>query len=278
MNKTYTYRVKASYNDSTDLCSQPVQIFFPTWVKPVRTPFFGAPFEIPGTIEAEDFDKGGQDFTYHDADASNIPGKYRPDEAVDIYDRLGTGFHIGNAIPGEWYEYSIDIQTEGLYNVTAHLASVYRGGKFQITIDTIHSDIITMDGSGSNLNTKPFTTEMYLYPGKKIMRFIVISDPVFNIDKITFELKNATGTIDRKIEKPFFVYQNRSNEIIITQKSEEQIKQIGLYSLTGSLLKAVNNPGSQTVISVNNLPSGIYIIQASGLSKRYSEKIVINQF
>lgn len=276
MNQTYTYRIIAHYNDTTDLYSQPIQVFFPAWEKPVRTPFLGAPMSIPGIIEAEDFDIGGEDFTYHDADEANIPGKYRPDEAVDIYDRLGNGFHIGNAIAGEWYEYSIDIKTEGLYNVTAHLASVYRGGKFQITIDSIQSKIVTMDGSGSNLNTKPFSTEMYLYPGTNIMRFTVISNPVFNIDKIVFELKNATAVIDRKIEKPFFVYQNKSNEVIITQKSGQQIKRIGLYSLTGSLLKVVNNPESQTVISVNDLPSGIYIVQALNATKRFSEKIVIN--
>jgi hypothetical protein len=86
-------------------------MFFPAWLKPVRTPFAGATHEIPGTIEAEDFDMGGEDFTYHDADVSNIPGKYRPDEGVDIYDRLGTGFHIGNAIAGEWYEYSVDVKS-----------------------------------------------------------------------------------------------------------------------------------------------------------------------
>lgn len=278
MNQTYTYRVIAHYKDTTDLYSQPVQVFFPAWVKPVRTPFLGAPLTIPGTIEAEDFDKGGEDFTYHDADVSNIPGKYRPEEGVDIYDRLGDGFHVGNAIEGEWYEYTVDIKEEGLYKVSTQLASVYRGGKFQISIDTIQSDTITMSGSGSNLNTKPFSTEMYLYPGIQIMRFNVISNPTFNIDKIIFELKNATGATVLDVEKPFLTVQNNSNEIIITQKSGLQLQRIGLYSITGSLVKVVGNPGARTIIQVNDLPSGVYIVQCSSASKRFSEKIVINNF
>jgi hypothetical protein len=278
MNKTYTYRVVAHYNDTTDNYSQPVQVFFPTWVKPVRTPFFGAALEIPGTIEAEDFDKGGEDFTYHDADESNLPGKYRPNEAVDIYDRLGEGFHVGNALEGEWYEYTVNIKTEGLYTVSAHLASVYRGGNFQISVDSVHSEIITMTGSASNLTTKPFTTEMYLYPGIKIMRFTVISNPVFNIDKIVFELKNTTATNYLQYVQSFFMIRNISNEIIISSKSNQQLRQIGLYSITGSLLKMIQNPGLQTVIPTNDLPAGIYIVQGSNSTKRFSEKIVINKF
>lgn len=278
MNKTYTYRVIAHYNHTTDKYSQPVQVFFPTWVKPVRTPFLGAPMPIPGTIEAEDFDKGGQDFTYHDADESNIPGKYRPDEGVDIYDRLGDGFHIGNAIEGEWYEYTVDIKTEGLYIVTSHLASTARGGKFQISIGTVLSDILVMSGSSSNLTTKPIVTEMYLYPGVKIMRFSVISNPIFNIDKIVFELKSTAVAKELAKEKPFLIAQNQSNEIVVSQRSGQQLQRIGLYSITGSLLKLIENPGTRTIISTNNLPSGIYIVQGSNSTNRFSEKIVIKNF
>lgn len=278
MSKTYTYRVIAHYNDTTDLFSQPVQILFPAWTKPVRMPFYGTPLGIPGTIEAEDFDKGGEDFTWHDADELNIPGKYRPSEGVDIYDRLGNGFHIGNVMAGEWYEYSVDIKTKGLYSVSSHLASVYDGGKFRIIIDTIQSEIITVSSSNSNLNTKPFTTEMYLDPGVKIMRFSVIATPIFNIDKIIFDLKSPVSDIEMKNEKPFFVYQNSSDEIVVNLKTNQQLNKIGLYSVSGSLLKMVNTPGSQTIIPANNLPAGVYIIQVSGLSKQFSEKIVINRF
>jgi hypothetical protein len=275
MNQTYTYRVIAHYTDNTDLYSQPVQILFPTWVKPVRIPFHGTPHEIPGTIEAEDFDIGGEDFTYHDADVANIPGKYRPDEGVDIYDRLGTGFHIGNAIAGEWYEYSVDVKSEGLYTVTSHLATVYNGGKFQISVDSVHSEIITVSSTQSNLNTKPFSTEMYLRPGKQIMRFTVVANPLFNIDKIVFDLKTSARTVENGYEIPFTLTQTRG-KITVTQKPNQKPENISLYSVTGSLIKVIKNPGNQTVIPTGDLPAGVYIIQVSSASKRFSEKVVIN--
>ena len=278
MNQSYTYRVIAHNIDTTDHYSQPVQVFFPTWTKPVRNPFIGVPHEIPGTIEAEDFDIGSEDFTYHDADVSNIPGKYRPDEGVDIYDRLGDGFHIGNAIAGEWYEYTVDIKTEGLYNVTSHLATVYNGGKFQITIDSVQSEIITVSSTLSNLNTKPFTTEIYLFPGTQIMRFTVISNPLFNIDKLVFEMATPAIKTDSGNEKPFTVFQNNSAELIINLQPGDNFNRINLHSVTGSLIRVIENPEIHNVISVSNLPAGIYIVEATGKSKRYSEKIIIKQF
>ncbi len=277
MNKLYTYRVIAHYRDTTALYSQPVQILFPTWVKPVRKPFLGAPMAIPGTIEAEDYDIGGQAFTYFDADEINIPGEYRPSEAVDVYNRLGTGFHIGNANAGEWYEYTVDIKTEGLYKVDSHIAAVEKGGKFQITIDTVKSEIVTVVSTLSNLTTKANTTEMYLYPGIKIMRFTIIANPLFNIDKIVFTLKNTTNVSVQETGKPFSAYQNSFNEIVIQQATGTNIKEIALCSITGSVLKLVKNTASKTVIPVEGLPSGIYIIQAVTGSKRYSEKIIINR-
>jgi hypothetical protein len=275
MNQTYTYRVISYCSDTTDLYSQPVQVFFPSWVKPVRIPFLGAPHEIPGTIEAEDFDKGGEDFTYHDADESNIPGKYRPEEGVDIYDRLGTGFHIGNALAGEWYEYSVEIKEEGWYDVAAHIASMYRGGTFRISIDSIQSEIITVTGSGSNLTTKPFGTEMYLYPGEKIMRFSVISNPTFNIDKFTFDLKNATNTADLTLDEPFNLYQNNSGTIRIKLNPGFQKVGIELYTVTGVLLKTENNVKEETLIPTHDFPSGVYIVRVRTPEKWFSKKIVI---
>src|SRR5438552_2565558 len=48
------------------------------------TPFTGVPYPIPGTIEAENFDKGGEGVAYHDTDAANLGGQYRTTEGVDI--------------------------------------------------------------------------------------------------------------------------------------------------------------------------------------------------
>src|SRR5207245_7423153 len=45
--------------------------------------FTGFPQAVPGTIQAEDFDGGGEGVAYHDTDTSNNGGQYRS-TAVDI--------------------------------------------------------------------------------------------------------------------------------------------------------------------------------------------------
>jgi len=49
-----------------------------------QSPYSGTPRSIPGTIQAEDFDKGGEGTAYHDPDSFNKVGQYRLTEGVDI--------------------------------------------------------------------------------------------------------------------------------------------------------------------------------------------------
>ena len=49
-----------------------------------QMPFYGTPFAIPGRIQAEDFDTGGESVAYHDEDTGNNGNQYRTLEDVDI--------------------------------------------------------------------------------------------------------------------------------------------------------------------------------------------------
>lgn len=275
MNQYYSYRVLAHYNDSIDLYSQPFQVFFPAWTKPVRTPFHGNPLTIPGIIEAEDFDKGGEGFTYHDADETNIAGDYRPDEPVDIYDRLGDGFHIGNAIAGEWYEYSVNVETEGTYEITFHLASLYGGGTFQISVDSLKSEELTAPACYSWLNTKPVSTSMYLPEGRHIVRFTVLSDPLFNFDKMVFDLKTGVNRITGR-QKPIIAYQNNQGALIIKQDYDQNPDMLKVFSATGGLIKSIVHPDKITEIPAYLTPPGLYIIQSITNKQRQTQKIILH--
>jgi hypothetical protein len=271
-NSYHNYRVIAWYDDTVEVYSHPVRIFFPAWIKPERKPFHGSPLAIPGVVEAEDFDLGGEGLAYHDADAANIPGKYRPDEGVDIYDRLGDGFHVGNAIPGEWLEYSLNVQSEGWYNVTTYIAALQGGGTFQMNVDTVTSEIITVKSSSSALNTLPYTTRLHLKAGEQIMRFSILSSPAFNIDKMIFEL--ATSAEISTLTNGFNAYQNQHKELVIhfTGESPELLY---LYNLSGALLYAEKNLFSETRISTGLFPAGVYMIRCNYKNGIQSQKIIL---
>jgi len=277
MNQTYTYRIIASYTDSTELISQPYQVFFPTWTKPARVPFHGSPLSVPGTIQAEDFDKGGEGFTYHDADQSNIPGKYRPSEAVDIYERPGDGFHVGNIIAGEWYEYSVNIKTTGIYNITFYFASYFTGGKFSFSVDSLNSDILTVIGSGSNLNTKPVLTQMNLHSGNRVLRFNVVSaSQNYNFDKVTFDLATSAQKQIEPHEKPFAISIENGQNLIIDFQHKVLKSKIGLFSSNGQLLYLSDEFSERCTVPVGHLPAGVYIVSIANQTGKFSEKIIIH--
>jgi hypothetical protein len=90
---------------------------------------------MPGTIQAEDYDNGGEEIAYHDTDAVNVGGAYRTD-GVDI--KMSTDSPaIGWVNVGEWWEYTVNVPTGGTYNLEARVASAYDGKSFHIQIDGV---------------------------------------------------------------------------------------------------------------------------------------------
>ena len=90
-----------------------------------RHPYPGPdPHPIPGTMEAEDYDAGGEGVAYHDTTLGNQGGEYRDDD-VDIESTtdVGGGYNVGWIKEGEWLEYSVDVASAGLYDVQVRVAS-----------------------------------------------------------------------------------------------------------------------------------------------------------
>ena len=98
------------------------------------TPFYGTPLAVPGIVEAEDFDLGGEGIAYHDTTDENQGGQYRTSEGVDIENCSAGGYNIGFTMGGEWIKYTINVATTGLYNITSMVSSP-NGGSFSLSID-----------------------------------------------------------------------------------------------------------------------------------------------
>ncbi|MEO0795270.1 MAG: carbohydrate-binding protein [Verrucomicrobiota bacterium] len=90
-----------------------------------QAPFGGTAHAIPGTIEAEDFDIGGEDVAYNDTASGNSGAStYRAGENVDIEATTDTGggVNVGWIAGGEWLEYTVDA-AEGSYDIELRVAS-----------------------------------------------------------------------------------------------------------------------------------------------------------
>ena len=107
-----------------------------------QTPFHGTPFQVtdagPVTIQAEDFDRGGEGVAYHDlTPTTNTGNAYRTADGVDVKPTTdaGGGFRLSDAMAGEWLEYTIDVADAGNYDLEVRVGSPAAGGTLHLEID-----------------------------------------------------------------------------------------------------------------------------------------------
>ena len=85
----------------------------------------GAPAHaVPGQIQAEDYDMGGEGVGYHDLSAGNSGTAYRSDD-VDIKVVADGSTVVGWFQSGEWLAYALDVTADGSYDVRLRTGSAY---------------------------------------------------------------------------------------------------------------------------------------------------------
>lgn len=92
----------------------------------------GTVHPVPGVIQAEDF-RGD---AYWDSTAGNSGNAYRATD-VDIQPASdsGGGFNVAWVAAGEWLDYTIRVQTAGLYDLSARVASPYAGKSLRFMVN-----------------------------------------------------------------------------------------------------------------------------------------------
>jgi predicted Rdx family selenoprotein len=101
-------------------------------------PYGGTPVQLPGTIQAENFDTGGSTIAYSDSTSGNSGGAYRT-ESVDIESTsdTGGGYDVGWIAQGEWLKYTVNVTSAGTYNIAARVAASGAGGTFHIEVNGV---------------------------------------------------------------------------------------------------------------------------------------------
>jgi endonuclease/exonuclease/phosphatase family metal-dependent hydrolase len=154
--------------------------------------FGGSPAQIPGTIQAEDFDEGGQGLSYWDDSWGNNGGAYRSTD-VDIAGTPTGGNTIGWAGAGEWLRYTVNVTASGYYTVVARVASAGPGGAFHLEFNgEDRSGAIWVPNTGSWENYQDSTATVWLDAGVQVMRLVFdvnsgSTNAVGNISSFRFE-------------------------------------------------------------------------------------------
>jgi lysophospholipase L1-like esterase len=168
------------------------------------TPFKGVPINLPGKLEVEDYDLGGQNIAYNDFDVNNHSGQYRPTEGVDVENCGEGGYDIGGVSAGEWMSYTVNVTQSGTYTLQVRVASPNSQKSFHVELNgkDISGPIsVPNTGDWQKYQTVSVTTPA-LTTGKQTLRIVMDSDG-FNLNYLTFvsnENPNAGFSLPGRVE------------------------------------------------------------------------------
>lgn len=240
------------------------------------TAFLGTPSPVPGRIEAEHYDLGGEGRAYHDADANNIGLAFRPNEGVDLEASNDQGFDVYWITAGEWLEYTIQVDESGLYDFKSYMASVPGFGNFRLLIDNVDvSGQRSVTHTGGWQFWKPFEVNAVpLEAGVHIMRFEFDSATdktgwLFSFNYVVVERSVSTGIGNSEMPpQDFVLHQNYPNPFsqftsIRFELAKRSHATLTIYNLIGQeVAKLLDDelPATSHEIewNVTGMPAGVY--------------------
>ncbi len=163
-----------------------------------QLPYGGVVRSIPGTIEAEDYDTGGKFVAYYDTTEANRGGQCRSDD-VDIETCSEGGYDVTGICPGEWLEYSVDVNSSGLYKITTRVASADSNGEFRIEFNgRDETGPVLFSATGEEQIFSDTDVNVFLKKGEYTMR-LLMDTKGWSINKLTFtKFGNGNGSALRE--------------------------------------------------------------------------------
>jgi beta-glucosidase len=104
---------------------------------PSQLPYGGTVPALPATIQAANYDTGGQGVAYGNPESGNPGGAYRTDDVgIEVTADAGGGYDVGYLNNGEWLEYTVNPpDASALYNISVRVAAPAAGGLLRVRLD-----------------------------------------------------------------------------------------------------------------------------------------------
>jgi Carbohydrate binding module (family 6) len=108
-----------------------------------EAPYGGTAAAVPGTVQAENYDTGGQGVAYSVTSTNGSGNSYRTDGVdLEATTDTGGGYDLGWTGSGQWFKYTVNVATAGTYTVALRLAAP------AAVTDALHID----NAAGTNLS------------------------------------------------------------------------------------------------------------------------------
>ena len=173
---------------------------------------------IPGKVQAENYNKGGAGKAYMDLDKGNEGGKLRKDD-VDIY-QPNMGIVVGHCQKSEWLKYTVNVEADGEYEISALVAGDNGTGSFALYMDSVKIGTeIVNEGKGFDTFTEVSGGKATLKKGEHELKLEIMNDWI-DIDYVEFKaVKDSTEAIANvrfnmtEAESSFSVYNMQGKKL-----------------------------------------------------------------
>ena len=184
--------------------------------------------EIPGKVQCELYDTGGEGISYHDTDSVNngsgrlnpangdFFNEFRMQEGVDISYTKTNGtddnpyndimpemnqLYVGWTVPGEWIKYTVQVREAGTYSIGLMYTANGDGEIEIVNADSISSGMMKVISTHKDADTvawrqwhhwnKSDLGTIVLKKGKQILTLKTISNGNMNYDYLEFTRRDS---------------------------------------------------------------------------------------
>ena len=152
----------------------------PTFVPPTTSgeaPYGGTRWNLPGQVEVENYDTGGQNVGYSKPAAGTSGTSYRTDSAAQIEatSDTGGGFDVGWTNTNDWYKYTVNVTSAGTYSLNVRVASPNTTSAYHIEVDgaNVTGSVAVPNTGGWQTYSTLTKTGVSLSAGQHILRLYV---------------------------------------------------------------------------------------------------------
>jgi hypothetical protein len=259
------HKLKLTYVGEGDLFVN--DALFYTWsnAQYAGTPFNG-PHVIPGVIQAEDYDNGGEGVAYHDNEAGHQGGGeifYRPEEGIELEDDgKNDGYHIGWTNADEWMNYTVEVVETDVYDFIFTWAIPRDNVPMTVSVNGVIAGSAIIPNTGHYSVYGQFTVEaIRLTQGKNV---ITIALEHGNFDK--FEVVKSTAIKQVGNGKVY------ASDGAIHVEGFSPSADVEVYNAVGQRIVKTSNVVEQT-IGIKG--KGLYIVRVTDKGQTSGFKLLV---
>lgn len=238
-------------------------------------PYNGTVHTIPGTIQIEDYDVGGNGVAYNDASTGNTGGAtYRTTEDVDLETctDAGGGYNVGLATAGEWLEYTVNVTNSGNYDLDLRVACNGTGRTVTLTMDgTVIANNVAIPNTAAWQTWQTVTLKnIALTAGQKVMRVTIGATDYVNINFVKFTNSPVTSATDNYLGNEVTITPNpfSAEGLHINKKGDFK------YEISDNHGKLIEKgEASNSIVIGKELKQGTYLLMINDGQSIKTEKI-----